>query len=229
MQMHVKRISLLFFMVMIVAGATYLWLGDYLTFDSIQRNQTALLEFIDRHYAKAVLLYILIYVATGLFLPGALILTISGGMLFGTLPAVMYANTGATCGSILAFMLSRHALGHYIQRRFAIQLERFNQELSRHGPHYLLVLRILPIVPFFVVNYGAGLTRIPFVSFVWTTSIGMLPGSLIYSYFGSKLARISEAEGLFSWEILLALVLLSLFALLPVAVHHLGIRKKPTS
>lgn len=225
MQRYWKRIGLLLLMAAAGAGGAYLWHEEYLTFAVIRENQAALFRFIEQRYTEAVLIYVLLYMATALFLPGALVLTITGGMLFGTLPAVAYAATGATLGAVLAFLASRHLIGSWFQHHFARQLKSLNDELARHGPNYLLILRILPVVPFFVVNYGAGLTRIRLRTFVWTTCIGMLPGSFIYSHVGSQLRDITGVEDLLSWKIILALVLLSLFALLPVVLHHLDARK----
>ena len=224
MQRYWKRIGSLLLVVAAGGGGIYLWQEDYLTFASIRNHQAMLFDFIRLHYAMAVIIYILTYLATALFLPGALVLTIAGGMMFGILPAVLFANIGATIGSVLAFLASRHGVGHWFQQRFTRQLESFNREISLHGPNYLLILRILPVVPFFVVNYGAGLTRISLFTFIWTTSAGMLPGCVIYSYLGSTLRDISQAEAFFSWKIILALVLLSLFALLPIILHHFGLR-----
>jgi uncharacterized membrane protein YdjX (TVP38/TMEM64 family) len=98
---------------------------------------------------------------------------------------------------------------------YAVQLESLNRTIERHGVSYLMALRILPIFPIFVVNYLAGLTRIPLKTFIWTTSLGMLPGSLIYAYAGLQLGSINRPEDIFSAKILTALVILTFFTLLP--------------
>lgn len=220
-----KRVVLLLLLGAAGLGIFRLWQGDYLTLETFRQHQANILLFVERHRPVAMLLYIGAYLATALAMPGALVLTVAGGMLFGTVPAVICANIGATLGSTLAFLVSRHLIGHWFQGRFRTQLASFNDELSRHGPHYLLILRILPVVPFFVVNYGAGLTRIRLTTFLWTTSLGMLPGSLIYAHAGSQLRTITSGGKFLSPGNLLALLLLSLFALLPVLMHHLGRRR----
>lgn len=199
---------------------------DYFTIDQIQQHKEQLLSFIKTHYIQAVLTFISLYIATALFLPGALALTVAGGMMFGAFSAALYANIGATTGAVLAFLAARFVIGGWVQERFKEQLHQFNHELSQRGHNYLLILRILPIAPFFVINYCAGLTKIPLKTFVWTTFVGMVPGSLIYAYIGEQLRYINAASDIFSGKILLALLLLALFALLPIILHHLqGARK----
>ena len=221
-----SRIAVLLLVVGAAVLATFLLQDDYLSVDQVKEHKEQLLFFIRAHYIQATLYFICLYVATALFLPGALALTIAGGMMFGTVPAVIYVNVGATTGAVLAFIVARFVIGAWIQERFKQQLDRLNSELSRHGKNYLLILRILPIAPFFVVNYCAGITKIPLNTFVWTTSVGMLPGSLIYAFIGEQLRYVAAPADVFSWKILLALLLLALFALLPVALHHWPSQKR---
>jgi uncharacterized membrane protein YdjX (TVP38/TMEM64 family) len=221
MKKRSRQISLgLFFLLALLVGM-FLVKGDYLSLDYIKTHRRGLLNFIQAHYLQAVIMFILLYLMTALFLPGALALTVAGGMLFGTVPAVVYVNIGATAGAILAFHAARSLLGGWVQEHFKDQLVRFNRELERHGPNYLLVLRVLPIIPFFVVNYCAGMTRIPLTTFVWTTSLGMLPGSFIYAFVGQQLRHVNQAKDLFSWKIMMALSLLAFFAILPVLYYHM--------
>jgi uncharacterized membrane protein YdjX (TVP38/TMEM64 family) len=98
---------------------------------------------------------------------------------------------------------------------YAVQLESLNRTIERHGVSYLMALRILPIFPIFVVNYLAGMIRIPLKTFFWTTSLGMLPGSLIYVYAGLQLGSINRPEDIFSAKILTALVFITFLTLLP--------------
>jgi uncharacterized membrane protein YdjX (TVP38/TMEM64 family) len=199
---------------------------DLLSIHHVKEHREQLLLFIRNHHVEAILSFIGLYIGTAFFLPGALALTVAGGMMFGTIQTVIYANLAATTGAALAFITARFVIGGWLQGRFPERLDRFNAEISQHGQHYLLVLRILPVAPFFVVNYCAGITKIPLKTFVWTTSIGMIPGSLIYAFIGEQLRGVNASADLFSWKILLALVLLALFALLPVLLHHLPGWKK---
>lgn len=217
---HWLKIAFLLFVVGAVVLAKIMLPEDVLSVAQVKERKEQLLFFIESHYIQAVISFICLFVGTALFLPGALALTIAGGMMFGTVSTAIYANIGATAGAILAFLAARFVLGAWVQERLQEPLRRFNEELSRHGRNYLLVLRILPLAPFFVVNYCAGLTKIPLKTFVWTTSLGMLPGALIYAYIGDQLRHVNVLADLFSWKIITAFLLLALFALLPVLVHH---------
>jgi uncharacterized membrane protein YdjX (TVP38/TMEM64 family) len=221
MKKRSRQISFVLFILFALLVGMFLVKGDYLSLEYIKTHRLEFFNFIQGHYIPAVILFIVLYLMTALFLPGALALTVAGGMLFGALPAMVYVNIGATAGAIVAFQAARFLLGGWMQEHFKNQLDRFNREMERHGPHYMLVLRVLPIIPFFVVNYCAGLTRIPLKTFVWTTSLGMLPGSFIYAYAGQQLRHVNQAQDLFSWKILMALSLLAVFALLPVLYYHL--------
>jgi uncharacterized membrane protein YdjX (TVP38/TMEM64 family) len=202
-------------------------LRDVLSLERLKHDRELLLELIEEHYLGAVLGFIGLYLTTALFLPGALALTLAGGMMFGTLPALIYVNIGATCGAVLAFLASRYLLGQWVQAHYRDQLRRLNQELAARGSSYLLTLRILPVVPFFVVNYCAGLSKIPVTTFIWTTSLGIVPGSFVYSYLGTELRTVNAARDLVSGRIIVGLLLIALLALAPVLRHHLWEKKKP--
>jgi uncharacterized membrane protein YdjX (TVP38/TMEM64 family) len=220
MKGHWGKLALLVLIVSAAVTARFLLPADLFDIQQIQHHKEQLISFIASHYLGSVLCFMLLCVAAALFLPGALVLTVAGGMVFGTGPTVLYANLGATAGAVIAFITARYLIGEWVQQRFAEQLRRFNDEVARHGRNYLLTLRILPIAPACVVNYCAGITRLPLKSFVWTTSLGMLPGSAIYAFLGHQLRFVTRAQDLVSWKIVVALCLLAAFALLPVIVHH---------
>ena len=226
MKGHSIKIVILLLIVTSALCARFLLLDQYLNIHHIREHKEQLLIFIRNHYIEAVLSYICFYICTALFLPGALALAVAGGLFFGIFPTVIYANIGATGGAVLAFAVGRFVLGDWIQERFKERLRQFNKEISQHGQNYLLVMRILPIAPFFVVNYCAGITKIPLKTFVWTTALGMVPGSLIYAFIGEQLREVNVPADLFSWKIMLASLLFSLFALLPVVLHHLSAARK---
>jgi len=206
MKIYRKQVIVFVLFFMAVLMGIFLLHGDYLNPDNIKMHRQTLMLFIHEHYIQAVLVFILLYLLTALFLPGALALTIAGGIMFGTWPAILYVNIGATIGAVLAFYTSRFAAGDRIQVRYRDQLDRFNREIDKHGYNYLLVLRMLPIFPFFVVNYCAGITRISIKTFIWTTSLGMLPGSIIYSYIGNQLGSINSMAEILSLKIILPLL-----------------------
>lgn len=195
--------------------------GDVFSLAVMQAYGERMLAFVSEHYLLAVAAFMAAYLSTALALPGALALTVLGGYLFGTLASALYVVVAATAGAATAFFLARYVAGESIQRTYAGQLRRFNDEMARHGASYLLVLRIVPLLPFFVVNYLSGLTKIRTSTFLVTTAAGMLPGAVICSFAGRRLRSIKSSADVLTPETILALVLLGVTALLPVAVHHM--------
>ena len=128
----------------------------------------------------------------------------------------LYVNVAATTGATLAFLFARYIAGQSLQAKYGDRLARFNEELESNGWSYLLTLRFIPIFPFFLINLFAGLTNIRLRTFVWTTSVGIFPGSLIYAYAGQQLGTISAVKDIFSTKVLLAFLLLATLAVFPV-------------
>ncbi|OHB56806.1 MAG: hypothetical protein A2Y07_06745 [Planctomycetes bacterium GWF2_50_10] len=218
----IKRIVILLIIAGLVIGLQLSGLGRQLTLENLQAHASQLRDFSDRHYFKSVAAFILTYiVVTGFSLPGALILTLAGGFLYKTLLAAIYVNVGATTGATLAFLAARYIAGDWIQFKYADKLVKFNRELDRNGSNYLLILRLVPVFPFFLINIFAGLTRVPLKTFIWTTSLGILPGSLIYAYAGEQLGMISNVRDIFTTRILIAFLLLALLAFLPILLRKL--------
>ncbi|HJV65602.1 MAG TPA: VTT domain-containing protein, partial [Geomonas sp.] len=184
MKRQLIKVITVLLIVSAATGAAFFIHEDLFDLHRIREHRDQLLSFTGSHYFESVAAFIGLFFASALFLPGALSLSIAGGMLFGIWPAVLYVNLGATAGSLLAFVTARFLLGEWVQERFREPLRRFNQELSRHSSSYLLVLRIVPVAPFCVINYCAGITKIPLRTFAWTTSLGILPGSIIHAYVG---------------------------------------------
>jgi len=172
-----------------------------------------------------VLLYIVLYILTAFAVPGALILTVAGGFLFHTFAGVIYTIIGATIGGLSAFLLSRYLLGNWLQARCKGQLEQFNGELERNGDLYLVTARLIPILPFFLVNYLCGLTRLPVWTFVWATAAGIFPASLVYTFAGTQIGNISSLGDLISPRLVISFLFLSFLALFPVTLKKLrGLR-----
>jgi len=176
-----------------------------------------LVSYVERHYIASVLLFCLVNVGTAFFVPGTLILTVAGGFFFGFVPGTLYSITGSCIGAFLAFLTSRYLIGSWLQNKFVHKLSGFNREMARHGYNYLLVFRIVPLLPFFVVNYLAGIAHISTWTFIWTTFLGMLPGTLVCTFAGRQLGVIKSPDEIFSTGIIVSLVLLALLILLPPA------------
>ena len=217
-----RKLIFVLILIAVVIAARLIGIGDYLTFESLKTNKILLQRKVETNYPLAVALFVLIYIsAVALSVPGATMLTLSGGFLFGALWAALYVNLGATIGAALVFLLARYLIGEWFQKRYSAKLDKFNQELSANGYSYLLTLRLIPLFPFFLINILAGLTKIPLRTFVWTTAIGILPGSFVYTYAGSQLNNIDSPGDILSPGVLLAFVLLGLLALLPATIKKI--------
>jgi uncharacterized membrane protein YdjX (TVP38/TMEM64 family) len=222
-----KKILIIAAIMAVVISIRLSGVTEYLTFENLKSHRHALLQYVHLHYANSSILFIVIYViVAALSIPGAAVLTLAGGFLFSTIPAVIFCNIGATIGALCAFFITRHLIGNWVHKRYESQLRKFNDEVARNGTYYLLFLRLIPIFPFFLINMFAGLTKVPLRKFLWTTTIGILPGDTVYAFAGSQLGTITSVEDVFSRKILLAFALLALFALIPALYNHLKSRSK---
>ena len=152
------------FIIFILGVSTFFYfdLGRFLTLTSLKENRDALQNFTKMHYAFSVVLFIVVYcVQTTFSLPGATILTLAGGLFFGTWFGMVYVNIGATSGATLAFLVTRYFFRDMVERKFGKRLQTIQQGFTENAFHYLLTLRLIPLFPFFLVNLACGLTRIP--------------------------------------------------------------------
>ncbi len=215
--MNKKKLLILLFVAALIALFFCLHLGRYLTLESLKGNQNALLQFYAAHRLTMVVGFLAVYIVqTALSLPGAAILSLAAGAVFGTIMATVYVNIGATLGATVAFFLARYLLHDLIQKRFGSRLEGINTELEKEGFNYLLFLRLVPVFPFFLINLGAGMTRIPLPTFFWGTMLGIIPGSFVYCNAGASLASIKRVGEIASPRVLGSVALLGLLALVPV-------------
>ena len=205
-----KKIVLLVLLGAVVLVFFQFDLGQYLTLDYIKERQ----QDIDRFYAEnrllTLLVYFVIYVAvTGASLPGATVLTLAGGAVFGLLTGVVVVSFASTIGASLAFLLSRYLLRDLVQNRFGSSLQSINRGIDKEGPFYLFAMRLVPAFPFFVINLVMGLTRLRLWTFFWVSQLGMFAGTIVYVNAGTQLAQIDSPEEIFSPGILLSFLLLA--------------------
>ena len=201
----------------------YLDLGRFLSLEALKANRDQLLAFTDANYSAAVILFLLLYIAvTGLSLPGAVILTLAGGFLFGSVPATLYVNIGATAGATLAFLAARYVLRDWVEEKFGKWLEPLQQGFAKNAFSYLMTLRLIPLFPFFVVNLVSGLTRVSVGTYVAATALGIIPGSFVYAYAGRQLGTINSLKEIASPRVLGAFVLLGALALVPILYRRLS-------
>ena len=187
----------------------------YFSFETIKGQQAAVEGWYQANPWRTALGFFAVYVAvTGLSLPGAALMTLLVGAIFGLLWGTLLVSFASTIGATLAFLLSRFVLRDWVQRRFQGQLAGINRGVEREGAFYLFTLRLIPAVPFFAINLAMGLTPMRAWTFFWVSQLGMLAGTLVYVNAGTQLARIESPRGILSWQLIGAFLLLGFFPLI---------------
>jgi pyruvate/2-oxoglutarate dehydrogenase complex dihydrolipoamide dehydrogenase (E3) component/uncharacterized membrane protein YdjX (TVP38/TMEM64 family) len=207
----VKKIIILAVLAVLVATYFIFDLGQYLTLDGIKALAGDLAAFQQENPLAVIAGFFLAYVAvTAASLPGAAIMTLAAGALFGVLGGTILVSFASTIGATLAFLSSRYVLRDSIEARFGERLKAINAGLERDGPFYLFSLRMIPVFPFFVVNLVMGLTRIRTLTYAWVSQIGMLLGTIVYVNAGTQLAQIDSLSGIASPGVIGSFVLLGI-------------------
>jgi uncharacterized membrane protein YdjX (TVP38/TMEM64 family) len=214
----------------IAAGAmlAYVVAADYLALDTIRENRETLIAWRDRNLLTAALAYAAIYVVCVAFsVPGAIWLTMVGGFLFGTPLAAALTIVAATIGATAIFLAARSSLGALLHERAGPWLDRVDAEVARGEISFLLVIRLIPVIPFFVANLAPAFVKVRLWTFVWTTLVGIAPGTLVISSTGAGLGEVLDRGGepdvgtLFEPHILGPLLGLAVLAALPVILRKL--------
>lgn len=210
-----------------------LGLHDYLSFDTLREHRAQLLALVARHPVLAPLAFTAVYAAViALSVPGGAILTIAGGFLFGIVPATLYVVVGATIGATIVFLIARSALGDSLRARAGPRIRRMEEGFRADALSYLLVLRLIPLFPFWLVNIVPAFLGVPLRTYVLGTLVGIIPGSFVYASVGNGLGAVFEAGGtpdlgiIFEPAVLLPIVGLAALALLPVAYRRYRARRK---
>jgi len=190
-------------------------LGRFLTLASLQEQKQHLLSLYDTQPVVTAGLYVLAYILmAALSLPGALIMTLAGGAMFGVSLGTVLVSVASTTGATLAFLASRYLMGRSIQTRFADKLTTINEGVQKEGAFYLFSLRLIPVFPFFMVNLVMGLTPIPVRTFFWVSQLGMLPGTIVYVNAGTQLSQLQSLKGILSPTLLLSFAAIGLLPVL---------------
>jgi len=214
---NLSKISIIVGIALALGAFFYFDLGRFLSLTALKENRDGLLAFTEANFAAAVGIFILAYaIVTGLSLPGAVILTLAGGFLFGAVGATFFVNIGATTGATLAFLTARYLLRDTVEQKFGKWLGPFQEGFAKNAFSYLLTMRLIPLFPFFVVNLVSGLTRVRVGTYVAATALGIIPGSFVYAYAGRQLGTINSLKEIASPNVIGAFVLLGLLALVPV-------------
>jgi pyruvate/2-oxoglutarate dehydrogenase complex dihydrolipoamide dehydrogenase (E3) component/uncharacterized membrane protein YdjX (TVP38/TMEM64 family) len=190
-------------------------LGRFFTLDFIKQSQAQFGQLYTEKPLLVISSFFAIYVAvTALSLPGATIMTLAGGAIFGLVTGLIIVSFASTIGATLAFLAARFALGESVQKKFGARMAEINKGVEKEGAFYLFTLRLVPLVPFFVINLLMGLTKMKTWTFFWVSQLGMLLGTAVFVNAGTQLAKIDSLKGILSPGLLGSFVLLGIFPII---------------
>ena len=213
--MDKTKITLLTVVIVLVALFFVFDLGQYFNLEYLKEKQAVMDAYYEREpLTTAVSFFFLYVIITGLSLPGAAILTLAAGAIFGVLWGTIVVSFASTIAATLAFLVSRYLFREAIQGRFADKLTAINRGIDEEGAFYLFTLRLVPIFPFFIINLVMGLTTIKALTFFLVSQVGMLAGTVVYVNAGTQIAKIEQLKDIASPELILSFVLLGIFPLL---------------
>ena len=225
--MNKTKFTLVALLVLAVVSYITLDLGQYLTLEYAQSQLSSIQDYKNENFAQTALIYFVGYVvATSLSIPGAIMITLLGGAIFGVFWGTVLVSFASSIGATMAFLVSRYLLREWVERKFGDYLAPLNKGIERDGSFYLFTIRMVPLFPFFVVNLLMGLTAIRTTSFYIVSQIGMLTSTVVYLNAGSELSQISSVSGLVSAPVLFSLVLLGIFPLFAKLILNIMRRNK---
>lgn len=227
MKKIIPKILLLVILITLVILYKYFSLGEYLTLEYLKENQNNFQEYFTSYPIKTIAIYMSLYIATtALSLPGATIITLAGGAMFGLLTGTIIVSFASTIGATCAFLASRFLLKNWVQSKFADKLKTINEGVKKEGAFYLFTLRLLPVFPFFLINLVMGLTPIKTLTFFFVSQIGMLLGTIVYVNAGVELSKINSLSGILSPRLIISFALLGLIPFISKKVINLYKSKK---
>ena len=213
--MSKSKLALLIAIVVLISGFFLFDLGQYFNLEFFKSQQAAIEGYYNANPLNTVLIFFIIYIAvTGLSLPGAAIMTLIAGAIFGLFWGTVIVSFASSIGATIAFLAARFLFRDTVQARFGHNLKAINKGVEREGAFYLFTLRLVPAFPFFVINLVMALTPIRTVTFYWVSQLGMLPGTLVYVNAGTQIAEIESVSGILSADLIFSFVLLGLFPLI---------------
>ncbi len=215
----IQRIAIIAGVVALIAVFKIFELDQYLTFSYLKASKESFASLYAQHRVLVIGAYMLIYIlVTALSLPGATVMTLAGGALFGLFVGTVVISFASTIGATFACFISRFLLRDWVQNKFEDKLQTINRGIQNEGAFYLFTMRLIPAFPFFVINLVIGLTRMPLVTFYWVSQLGMLAGTIAYVNAGKELAKIDSLSGILSTSLIISFAILGLF---PIIVKKL--------
>jgi len=223
----IKKIALLVLALGLVAVFFYYDLHQLLTLEGLKGSLNEFTQWREQSPILVIGGFFLLYVAvTALSLPGAAILTLAAGALFGLVEGLLVASFASTIGATLAFLVSRYLLRETVKKRFPERLDSIDKGVEKEGGFYLFTLRLVPVFPFFLINLLMAVTSIKAWTFYWVSQIGMLAGTFVYVNAGTQLAQIDSLSGILSLDLILSFALLGIFPFIAKAVINLLKKRK---
>jgi pyruvate/2-oxoglutarate dehydrogenase complex dihydrolipoamide dehydrogenase (E3) component/uncharacterized membrane protein YdjX (TVP38/TMEM64 family) len=213
--MRTRQLLVLLLVALAIVAFVALDVGRFLSFEQLKASQASFAQLHAEQPLTVAVVYFLVYVAaTALSFPGATIITLAGGAIFGLWQGLLIVSFASTVGATLAFLASRFVLRDWVEARFGQRLADINAGVNREGAFYLFSLRLIPVVPFFLINLLMGLTRMKVWTFYWVSQLGMLAGTAVFVNAGTQLAQLDSLQGILSPALLGSFVLLGIFPLI---------------
>jgi len=211
---NIKKIVIVLIIIGLVAAFKIFNLGDYLSLSYIKESQQNFQELYSQNSAAVIAGYMLIYIiVTALSLPGAAVMTLAGGAIFGFIIGLIIVSFASTIGATMACFVSRFILRDWVQGKIGDKLKTVNEGVEKEGAFYLFTLRLIPVFPFWLINLGMGLTKMPLKTFYWVSQVGMQAGTAVFVNAGKELGKIDSLSGILSPGLIISFVLLGLFPL----------------
>ena len=215
----VHRLLIVAAIIVVVILFKVLGLGQYLTLDYLKASQDKFSGLYANNRLAVIATYMAIYImVTALSLPGAAVMTLAGGAMFGFWIGFVVVSFASTIGATIACFVARFLLRDWVQNKFGERLSTINKGIEKEGAFYLFSLRLVPIFPFFIINLAMGLTSMKLLTFYWVSQIGMLPGTMVYVNAGKELAQVESLSGILSPGLIISFIILGLF---PITVKKL--------
>jgi uncharacterized membrane protein YdjX (TVP38/TMEM64 family) len=212
--MNKNKIALVALFIIVIGLFFFLDLGQYLNLEYVKSKQEAINNYYSLNPVRTGLIFFISYIlVTGVSLPGAGIMTLAAGAIFGVVWGTILVSFGSVFGATIAFLIARYLFHDYVQHRFSHRLERINKGIREEGDLYLFTIRFVPIFPFFIINNLMALTPIKTLNFAVVSQIGMLLPTIIFVNAGTQLAKIESPSDVLSPELIFSFALLGLFPL----------------
>jgi uncharacterized membrane protein YdjX (TVP38/TMEM64 family) len=209
---EIKKISIITIILLIIISFFVFDIGKYFTLEFLKNSQASFNLYYENNPLYTISLFFILYVlVTALSVPGAAVLTIGAGALFGLVLGTIIVSFASTIGATLAALMSRYILKDWVEKQFGDKLKVINKGIEKEGSFYLFTLRLIPVVPFFIINLAMGLTKMKLRTFFIVSQLGMLAGTIVYVNAGVQLASINSLSEIISFQVLLSFIILGLF------------------